>query len=138
MTGPGVGGIENESAPRARGLRLLVVEDHAATLQVLERLLQKAGHTVVAVSSVASALEAAAREEFDLVVSDLGLPDGTGNTLMSELRARYRLRGIALTGYGMEEDAERARDAGFVAHLIKPIEFEQLRRTLLPFQAEKQ
>ena len=129
--------IENENANLPRGLRLLVVEDHIATLQVLERLLRKAGHKVVAVSSVASALEAAAHEEFDLVISDLGLPDGTGNTLMRELRARYRLRGIALTGYGMEEDAERAREAGFMAHLIKPIEFDQLRRTLLPFQAEK-
>ena len=56
---------------------------------------------------------------------------------MSGLRSRLRLRGIALTGYGMEDDAARAREAGFVAHLIKPIEFDQLRRTLLPFQAEK-
>lgn len=133
---PGSGLTEKPSGP-ARSLRLLVVEDHEATLQVLTRLLRRAGHDVVPANTVASALAAAASEaKFDLVISDLGLPDGTGNGLMEQLRARYQLRGIALTGYGMEEDLERSRLSGFVSHLIKPVDFSQLRRALAPFEAE--
>ncbi|MGI8435623.1 MAG: PAS domain S-box protein [Chthoniobacterales bacterium] len=133
---PGSGVAEKPSGP-ARSLRLLVVEDHEATLQVLTRLLRRAGHDVVPANTVASALAAAASEaKFDLVISDLGLPDGTGNGLMEQLRARYQLRGIALTGYGMEEDLERSRLCGFVSHLIKPVDFSQLRRALAPFEAE--
>lgn len=132
---PGSGAGEKAPAP-ANTLRLLVVEDHEATLQVLTRLLTRAGHHVVAASSIAAALEAASQGQFDLVLSDLGLPDGTGNHLMEKLRDRYQLRGIALTGYGMEDDLERSRQSGFVAHLIKPVDFNQLRRALAPFEAE--
>lgn len=111
-------------------LRLLVVEDHASTLEVLSRLLQRAGHEVVAAGTLASALAAAKSGQFDVVISDLGLPDGTGNELMEILRARYRLRGIALSGYGMEDDVARSRQAGFAAHLTKPVDFRQLQRAL--------
>ncbi len=111
-------------------LRLLLVEDHESTLQVLQRLLTRAGHQVVAAATVADALAAAAAGEFDLVVSDLGLPDGTGNELMDQLRARYGLRGIALSGYGMQEDVERSRAAGFAIHLTKPVDFSQLQRAV--------
>lgn len=110
--------------------RLLVVEDHAHTLDVLSRLLRRSGHTVVTASSVAAARALAATQSFDLVISDIGLPDGSGNELMAGLHARHGLRGIALTGYGMEEDERRARESGFVAHLTKPVDFDQLRRTL--------
>ena len=61
---------------------------------------------------------------------DLGLPDGTGTDLMRELRETHGLRGIALSGYGMEEDIARAREAGFVSHLTKPVDFQQLERAL--------
>jgi PAS domain S-box-containing protein len=111
-------------------LRLLIVEDHRATLDVLQRLLVREGHYVVGTGTVAAALEAAAQTNFDAVISDLGLPDGTGTELMMKLRERHGLRGIALSGYGMEEDTERTREAGFIAHLIKPVDFNQLRRTL--------
>ena len=111
-------------------LRLLLVEDHGATLEVLTRLLSREGHHVVAAATVGAALAAAEKEEFDAVVSDLGLPDGTGTELMVQLRERHGLRGIALSGYGMEEDLERTREAGFIAHLIKPVDFNQLRRAL--------
>ncbi len=132
---PGSGMKAPAPAPSpAHALRLLVVEDHEATLQVLTRLLTRAGHKVVAAASVAAALEAAAQAKFDLVLSDLGLPDGTGNFLMEKLRDLYQLRGIALTGYGMEDDLERSRRSGFVAHLIKPVDFNQLRRALAPFE----
>jgi CheY-like chemotaxis protein len=123
--------FEPASARRAaRPLRLLVVEDHRATREVLKRLLTREGHHVVAAESVATALAATGKEDFDAVISDLGLPDGTGNELMAQLRERHGLRGIALSGYGMEKDTEESREAGFIAHLIKPVDFNQLRRAL--------
>lgn len=111
-------------------LRLLVVEDHESTRQVLSRLLTRAGHQVVTADTLSAALAAAAEGSFDLVISDLGLPDGSGNELMEILRARYTLRGIALSGYGMEDDVVRSRHAGFTAHLTKPVDFRQLQRAL--------
>ena len=77
------------------------------------------------------ALAAAESNTFDLVMSDIGLPDGTGNDLMRELRSRYKLRGIALTGYGMSEDIARTQAAGFMAHLTKPISVQSLDQALL-------
>ncbi|MEO7931855.1 MAG: PAS domain S-box protein [Chthoniobacterales bacterium] len=111
-------------------LRLLLVEDHDSTLLVLTRLLSRDGHQVVPVASATAALAAASQETFDLVISDLGLPDGTGHELMQKLRAQYGLRGIALSGYGMEDDMARSRDAGFILHLIKPVDFTRLRQAL--------
>jgi len=113
-----------------RALRLLVVEDHQPTLQVLTRILSRAGHDVVPVGSLAHALEAARGRTFDLLISDLGLPDGTGNQLMAELRSLYGLRGIALSGYGMEDDVHRSEMAGFAAHLVKPVDPNELKRLI--------
>lgn len=118
-------------------LRLLVVEDHEHTLDVLSRLLRRSGHTIVTASTVAAAKALAATHTFDLVISDIGLPDGSGNDLMKSLHAQHGLRGIALTGYGMEEDERRARESGFVAHLTKPVDFAQLRRTLAQVAAKE-
>ena len=70
---------------------------------------------------VATALELAGRHAFDLLLSDLGLPDGSGHDLMRQLRQRgHKFPGIALSGYGQEEDIQRSREAGFSAHLTKP------------------
>ncbi len=120
----------NEASPSDKRLRLLVVEDHEATLQVLIRLLTAAGHSVIGVKTVAQALAAAAENTFDLVISDLGLPDGTGTELMKKLRDTYGLRGIALSGYGMNDDIARSLAAGFIAHLTKPVDFIHLQRAL--------
>ena len=121
---------ENVAAERLR-LRLLLVEDHESTLQVVSRLLTRAGHQVVTAGTLSDALLAAKNSLFDVVISDLGLPDGTGHELMKILRARYGLRGIALSGYGADDDVRRSRQAGFVAHLTKPVDFEQLDRALV-------
>ena len=121
-------GAQSSASPPRR--RLLLVEDHEPTLQVLTRLLVRAGHEVIVARTMAEALAAAAANTVDFVISDLGLPDGTGVELMSKLRERHGLIGIALSGYGMDEDIERSRQAGFVAHLIKPVDFHQLERTL--------
>lgn len=115
-------------------LRLLVIEDHESTLLVLTKMLTREGHSIVAVNSAAAALEAAARETFDLVISDLGLPDASGHDLMEQLRDRYGLRGIALSGYGMEDDLERSRNAGFILHLVKPVDFTRLRQALVSLE----
>ena len=76
---------------------------------------------------VATALELADRRAFDLMISDLGLPDGSGHDLMRGSAQRgYTLPGIALSGYGQEEDIQRSREAGFAAHLTKPASRELL------------
>ena len=106
-------------------LRILLVEDHEDTRISLARLLGRK-HVVRDVPDIASALNAAEDESFDLVISDLGLPDGTGHQLMQQLRQRHNLRGICLSGFGMEEDIARASEAGFDHHLTKPIDFQKL------------
>ncbi|GEP44663.1 ATP-binding protein [Brevifollis gellanilyticus] len=118
-----------ESAP-VESLTLLVVEDHEATLNILKRLLQHDGHCVRAAGNVADALALAAEHECDLVVSDLGLPDGSGLDLMRALRERHGWRGIALSGYGTDDDVRQAREAGFAAHLLKPVDMDDLRRAI--------
>jgi PAS domain S-box-containing protein len=109
---PGAGG-------RRRALRILLVDDHKDTLRVLARVLRSLGHEVSPADSVGSALEAARGAEFDLLISDLGLPDGSGLEIMRSLSP---IPGIALTGYGMEDDVSRTRAAGFAAHLTKPVD----------------
>jgi PAS domain S-box-containing protein len=118
-------------------LRLLVVEDHEPTLAVLENLLTRAGHRVATATSVASALERAADpNHFDVLISDVGLPDGTGFELMGKLHAQQKIRGVALSGYGMDDDLRCSREAGFSKHLIKPIDFAQLNRALAELMSD--
>ena len=105
----------------ARGRRILLVEDHEQTAKALRRLLSNLGYVVEWRASVTEALDAAGRLPFDLVLSDIGLPDGSGLELMRELRERHRLSGIALSGYGMEQDLASSAAAGFLEHLVKPI-----------------
>ncbi len=112
------------------GLRVLLVEDHESTRQALERLLRRRSYLVTCAASVAEAKACAAAGPFDLVISDVGLPDGDGMELMVHLRDRHGLPGVALTGYGMEEDIARSRAAGFGAHLTKPIRVEALEAVL--------
>ncbi|HEX3131517.1 MAG TPA: ATP-binding protein [Thermoanaerobaculia bacterium] len=116
-----------------RNLRLLLVEDHIDTAEAMADLLRDMGHEVTVARSLAEAREAAEREDggLDLVISDLGLPDGSGLDLMRELSGRHGLPGIALSGYGMDEDIRRSREAGFTAHLTKPISLQTLQEAIL-------
>lgn len=115
----------------ARSLSVLLVEDHPDTGRTLERLLRLDGTRVHLAGSVAAALDVADREPVDVVVSDLGLPDGTGHDLIRALLARHgRVPAIALSGYGMEEDVRQSREAGFTEHLVKPIGLPQLREAI--------
>ncbi|MEO5722237.1 MAG: PAS domain S-box protein, partial [Chthoniobacterales bacterium] len=106
--------------------RILLVEDHEQTRLTLAQLLERRGHIVTAVETTAAARENAASGEHDLVISDLGLPDGDGHKLMADLRAAHRLPGIALSGYGMDDDIARSRQSGFYVHLTKPIDIASL------------
>jgi PAS domain S-box-containing protein len=109
-----------------RMFKVLLVEDDGPTLKVMTRLLGKEPYVVKTANTFAAALETASREDFDLVISDIGLPDGSGLELMRQIRDRYAARGIALSGYGMDEDIRKSREAGFLAHLTKPVDFQKL------------
>jgi PAS domain S-box-containing protein len=113
--------------------RILLVEDHEPSRAALARLLGRRQIEVFEADSAAGALELAARQPFDLVISDLGLPDGSGYELMKLLWGRHELPGIALTGFGNETDVARSHLAGFVAHLTKPIQAVDLDRVLGEF-----
>jgi signal transduction histidine kinase len=119
--------VEPETVPtEARALRILLVDDHQDTCTALERLLVRRGHLVAATHNVRSAMEAAARNPFDLLISDIALPDGTGMELMAYVRAMSGIRGIAISGFGMNGDIEKSLQAGFAEHLVKPIKLEKL------------
>jgi signal transduction histidine kinase/ActR/RegA family two-component response regulator len=113
-----------------RPLSILLVEDHEDTLNVMAEVLELSRHDVTRAASKESALRLAAARPFDLLVSDLGLPDGTGLDLMREVRERYRLVGIAVSGYGTAEDVELSRQAGFLEHLIKPVHPARLKEAI--------
>lgn len=120
-----------ESRPRppppATGLHILLVEDHADTLRVLTRLLRADGHHVVAACCAKEAAKACRKQKFDLLIADLGLPDGSGNDVMVALQKKCGAKGIALSGYGMESDIAGSRRAGFAVHATKPVELPKLR-----------
>jgi two-component system CheB/CheR fusion protein len=110
---------------QAREARVLIVEDNADTARVLGRLLTARGYTVRITGSVAEAVTVLA-EPFDMIISDVGLPDGTGYDLMRRAREIRPIRGIAMSGYGMEEDVVKSREAGFAEHLVKPVDVIQI------------
>src|SRR5437867_60542 len=113
-------------APESRPLRILLVDDHQDTCVALERLLVRRGHLVAAAHNVRSAMETAARNSFDLLISDIALPDGTGTELMAYLRAMSRIPGSAISGFGMNGHIRKRIDAGFAEHLVKPVKMENL------------
>jgi signal transduction histidine kinase/ActR/RegA family two-component response regulator len=113
----------------ARTPRLLVVDDHQDTCAGLKLILERRGYDVSVAYTADQASEKARTENFDLLISDIGLPDRSGYDLMQELRDQG-LPGIALSGFGMENDVNRARAAGFAEHLTKPINFERLEEVI--------
>jgi PAS domain S-box-containing protein len=118
-------GTVPEAAPPATHT-VLLLDDHEDTRRIIAMLLKAIGCVVCDAATVADALALAQRQSFDLLISDIGLPDGSGVDVMRQLRADYGMRGIALSGYGMEDDLARSRDAGFETHLTKPIDLHAL------------
>ena len=130
------GGDQDAAASVPVGGNILLVEDHDDTASVLARSLRRRGLSVRIANSVESGFVCFQREKFDLVISDIGLPDGTGVSLLERINKIRRVPAIALSGYGMEHDVERSRAAGFVEHLTKPVSWdlliEAVRRVLAP------
>ena len=118
--------LPNEHAA-AQPASILLVEDHEDTARVLQRVLEHAGYVTAHADSLARARELAAGSHFDLVISDVGLPDGSGVDLMRFLNAEHGLRGIALSGFGTQEDIMASSAAGFTEHLTKPVDWPHLR-----------
>ena len=121
------GATSAESRPQ----RILLVEDHPDTARTLTRLLESSGYAVRTAHTAADALDLAAEHPFDLIISDIGLPDQTGYELMQQMRTRHAaqgvpVKGIALSGYGMEDDLRKSRDAGFLDHVVKPVDLSHL------------
>ena len=118
--------LKTTSEASQQGLKILLVDDHQDTCAALEKLLVRRGYLVAATHNVRSAMEAAVRNKFDLLISDIALPDGTGMDLMMQLRAISNVPGIAISGFGNNSDIKRSLQAGFSEHLIKPIKLEKL------------
>jgi CheY-like chemotaxis protein len=114
----------------SRPRRVLVVDDHHDTCTGMKMMLERRGYQITLAYSAEQAVEKARTQDFDLLISDIGLPDRSGYDLMRELRNSKGLLGIALSGFGMEHDVNKARAAGFSEHLTKPINFERLEEAI--------
>ena len=133
-----------ERVPPLRPLRVLVVEDHLDTAEQFARLLQREGHEVICAANIKQAqMYAMVTPDqnrtcaFDILISDLDLPDGSGRDLMQNLAERYPIRGIAVSGHGTKEDIDRSIAAGFLHHITKPVNWQELQRVIQKIAAEK-
>lgn len=109
-----------------RALNILVVEDHVDSASALAALLRNHGHRAIVVHAAEPALALSACSRFDLLLTDIALPDGDGRTLLADIRKRYEIAAIAVSGYCMNDDVARSLEAGFAAHLSKPLRFTEL------------
>jgi len=134
LEGEGFGALDGAGGPKRRrdapALRLLVVDDHRDTCIGMKMVLERRGYFVTVAHSAEEAVTKIGADDFDLLISDIGLPDRSGYELMEELHSSKGLRGIAVSGFGMENDVSRARAAGFAEHLTKPIDFERLEQAI--------
>ena len=123
--GAGMRRDEKRDVSDTKRHRVLVVDDHEDTCTGMKMMLQRRGYDITVAHNADQALARAGEQEFDLLISDIGLPDRSGYELMRELSGKG-LRGIALSGFGSEHDISKARAAGFSEHLTKPINFDKL------------
>ena len=111
-------------------LCVLLVEDHRDTRRMLSRLLTHFGHHVLTADNVRSALDIVGSGEIDVLVCDIGLPDGSGYDVISQTRRTRPIKAVALTGFGTDEDLRRSKEAGFDFHLVKPVDLQELQTIL--------
>jgi CheY-like chemotaxis protein len=116
--------------------RILIVEDHGDTLRSMKLLLTRLGYEVLEAENMTEALRIAEGEHFDILLSDIGLPDGSGLELLKRIRETRNVPALALSGFGMDEDLERSRDAGFFDHLTKPVSIDRLRSAIAELDAQ--
>jgi DNA-binding response OmpR family regulator len=107
-------------------VRILLVEDDPDTARATDRLLGRMGYDVKTVDTAKAAVEWGLAEKFDLLLCDLALPDGNGLNVYQQIRARQPIRGIIVSGFDGDDDVQRTLDAGCLAHLVKPIDFQTL------------
>ncbi len=122
-------------APAGRpldGLRILLVEDHDDTRELLALVLRDAGATITEANGVAAAIDALTRDPFSVLVSDIAMPDQDGYDLIRWLRSsalpdsRRNMPAVAVTAFGATEDRANALREGFVEHLTKPVDAAKL------------
>jgi hypothetical protein len=113
-----------------KSLRILVVEDHSETLQALSRLLSHFGHKVSVAEDAQNAMNMIDSKEFDVVLCDIVLPDGSGYDLIAEAKRKRPVKAVAISGFAGTDDIQRGREAGFDFHLAKPVDFHELRSVL--------
>jgi CheY-like chemotaxis protein len=126
--------VAPRSAPGAQAVearrRILVVDDHRDTLRSMKLLLTRLGYQVLAAENMTDALRIAREEEFDILLSDIGLPDGSGLELVRRIRQTRNVPALALSGFGMDDDLQRSLDAGFSDHLTKPVSLDRLQSAI--------
>jgi len=129
---PVVAGTKNgdDSSAAHPSLSILLVEDHPDTGVAMSRLLEVRGHQIRMANTVSSAKELIDADDFDLLLCDLGLPDGTGLDVITHLRKSRATPAIALSGFGMEEDLARCMQAGFDLHITKPVNVKALESSI--------
>jgi PAS domain S-box-containing protein len=127
---PAPSAVLRASGSEEASFKILLVEDHHETATILARLLQQYGHSVTIANTIASALQHASAQPFDVIISDIGLPDGTGHDLMKQIHERFSIPGVALTGYGMENDLRRSSEMGFAEHVVKPVNIAHLQSVI--------
>lgn len=115
---------DNDKA--AAAFSILFVEDHQDTAEVMSGILRSQGYLVQTCATVSEATRLARENHFDLILSDVGLPDGTGIDLIRAIRLHSTVPAIALTGFGMDQDIASFREAGFNVHLTKPVNLQRL------------
>ena len=123
----------NEAGPHPRGpspLRVFVVENNDDTRDLLSLFLERMGHSVQSAATLAEALERWPASASEVLISDLGLPDGSGWELLGRLPSESPIFAIAISGFGLRADREKSRVAGFRHHLVKPVDAERLERVL--------
>jgi CheY-like chemotaxis protein len=112
-------GVDSETSRKpAKSLRILLVEDHSDTRQTLSRLLTHFGHQISVADNTQSALEMVQSGKFDVLLCDIGLPDGDGYEVISQAKRSQPVKAVALTGFGTDEDVRRGKEAGFDFHLV--------------------
>jgi DNA-binding NtrC family response regulator len=120
-----------ESLREVQPRRILLVEDHTDTARVIAQLLRRDGHDVKVAADLASARDVFAAYECDLVISDIGLPDGSGVELVADFRQqRPDVPAICMSGYGAEQDVRASSSAGTICHLTKPVTIQRLRQAI--------
>ena len=123
--------VKEQPGDTTMSLRVFVVENHADTREFLTFMLEELGHRVTVADTMGKALREMPASNYDVLISDIGLPDGDGWELLSKLNLPRPIFAIAMSGFGMASDRARSKAAGFRHHLVKPMGLEQLETILV-------